>query len=112
MAETKQYDLTEGPILSKLLLIAVPIMGTQLFQILYNLVDMFFLGQVSSDAVAASGTAGMYIWLSAAFLIFGRMGAEIGVSQSFGRKNNQEALRYSQNSIFIALLLGVIFGGP
>ena len=111
MAETKQFDLTEGPILSKLLFIAVPIMGTQLFQMLYNFVDMFFLGQVSSDAVAASGTAGMYVWLSAAFLMFGRMGAEIGVAQSFGRKNDKEALRYSQNSIFIALLMGTIFGG-
>jgi len=86
-------------------------MATQLFQMLYNLIDMFFLGRVSSDAVAASGTAGMYIWLAAAFLMVGRMGAEIGVSQSIGQLNNQAAKAYAQNSIFLATILGILYGG-
>ncbi len=74
----KKYDLTTGNILQKLLLVAVPIMGTQLLQMTYNLVDMYWLGRVGSDAVAASGSAGMFIWLSMAPLMVGRMGGEIG----------------------------------
>lgn len=108
VSQDKQYNLTEGSILGKLLSVAVPIMGTQLFQMLYNLTDMFWLGRVSSDAVAASGTAGMYIWLSMGFLLIGRMGAEIGVSQNLGRKDYAGAKEYSQNSVFIALVLGIL----
>lgn len=109
--KTKKFDLTEGSILNKLLVIALPIMGTQLLQMAYNLTDMFWMGRVSSDAVASSGTAGMYLWMSMAFLMIGRMGAEIGVSQNVGRGDREEAMSYSRNAIFLAVVLGVIFAG-
>lgn len=105
-----RYDLTSGGMLNKLLLVAVPIMGTQLMQMTYNLTDMFWLGRLSGDAVAASGTAGMFLWLSQAFMMVGRMGAEIGVSQSLGRGEEARARRYAGDSLFLALVLGVLFG--
>ena len=65
-AET--FDLTRGGILKKLLLVALPIMGTQLMQMAYNLTDMFWLGRMqnSVSAVAASGLGGMFLWLGMA----------------------------------------------
>ena len=105
-----KYDLTEGGILKKLLLVAVPIMGTQLTQMAYNLTDMFWLGRVGSDAVAAVGSAGMFLWLSFGLIILGRMGAEIGVSQSLGRGDKEGALAFSQNSVAIGAFLGLITG--
>jgi len=107
--DPSRYNLTEGSILNKLIFVALPIMGTQFMQMTYNLTDMFWLGRVSSDAVAASGTAGMFLWLSMAFAIFGRMGAEIGTSQSIGKGDKKAALGYSQNSLFLAVLLGVFY---
>ena len=108
--QTARNDLTEGGILKKLLSVAVPIMGTQAMTMAYNLTDLFWLGRVGSDAVAAAGAAGMYLWLSMGFLIIGRIGAEIGVAQSLGRGDKKSALAYSQNSLLIALVLGLIFG--
>ncbi|MDR3166615.1 MAG: MATE family efflux transporter [Treponema sp.] len=105
-----KYSLTEGGILRKLLFIAVPIMGTQFLQMAYNFTDMFWLGRVGSDAVAASGAAGMYMWLSFGFILIGRMGAEIGVAQSLGRGDKQAARSFSQNALIIALVLGLVFG--
>lgn len=108
-AGDKKYDLTQGSILNKLLMVAVPIMGIQLMQMAYNLTDMFWLGRVGSGAVAASGTAGMYLWLSQALLMIGRMGAEIGVSQSLGQKDIAAARKYSQISLLLSVVLGVLF---
>lgn len=105
----KRIDLTQGSIIKKLLVIALPIMGTQLMQMGYNLTDMFWLGRVGSEAVAASGTAGMFMWLSMAFVMVGRMGAEIGVSQSIGAGDMESAERYSKNSLYLSTLLGVSF---
>ncbi len=107
-----RYDLTTGNIFKKLLLVAVPIMGTQLMQMSYNLTDMFWLGRFGNgtDAVASSGTAGMFMWLSMAFLMIGRMGAEIGVAQSRGRGDTDSAVRFAQNAIFLAALLGTLYG--
>lgn len=108
-AAKQKYDLTQGGILNKLLLVSLPIMGTQLMQMLYNLTDMFWLGRVGSDAVAASGTAGMYLWLSNALLFIGRMGAEIGVAQQLGKGDRKSARSYCQNALFLALILGVAY---
>ena len=101
-------DLTSGSILKKLIAIAAPIMAMQVFQMAYNLIDMFFLGRISADAVAAAGSAGMFLWLSVAFFIIGQLGAEIGVSQATGRGDSEQAHRYAKNAILIALVLGII----
>ena len=105
-------DLTQGGILKKLLQVAIPIMGTQLMQMAYNLTDMFWLGRMphSVTAVAASGLAGMFLWLGMALMMFGRMGSEIGTSQSLGRDDIHTARGYAQDSSRIALLLGIAYG--
>jgi len=107
-----KHDLTRGNILGKLLQVAVPIMGTSFMQMTYNLTDMFWLGRTEQAvvAVAASGLAGMYLWLSAAPMMFGRMGSEIGTSQNLGRRDMETAQGYAQDSARIALLLGILYG--
>ena len=108
MDKVSKYNLVEGSIVNKLFLVAGPIIMTQIFQMAYNLTDMFWLGRLSSDAVAASGTAGLFLWLSMAFLLFGRMGSEIGVSQNLGRGDKDTARSFAQNSIVIAIVLGIL----
>jgi putative MATE family efflux protein len=107
---TNKYDLTTGGVFSKLLLISLPIMGTNFMQMAYNLTDMFWLGRVGSAAVASAGAAGMYLWLSFGFILIGRMGAEIGVSQSLGRGDKEGALSFSQNALAMGLVLGLVYG--
>jgi putative MATE family efflux protein len=108
MVTDDRFDLTEGSILKKIILVAAPIMGTQFLQMAYNLTDMFWLGKVGSFAVAASGAAGMYMWLSMGFLLIGRMGAEIGVAQSLGRGDKNTAVEFLRNALFVNLVLGAL----
>ena len=49
----KKIDLVNGPVLSSLTRLAVPIMATSLIQMAYNMTDMIWIGRVSSGAVAA-----------------------------------------------------------
>lgn len=109
---TNKYDLTHGGILKKLLLVAVPIMATQLMQMVYNLTDMFWLGRLPNSvaAVAASGLGGMFLWFGVALMMVGRIGAEIGTSQNLGRGDLDTARGYAQDSSRIALILGVMYG--
>ncbi len=92
--------------------VAVPIMGTQLMQMAYNLTDMFWLGRTpnSVTAVAASGLGGMFLWFGVALMMIGRMGAEIGTAQNLGRGDAATARSYAQNSTRIALILGIVYG--
>lgn len=107
MEKNEQYSLTQGGVFKKLLMVAVPIMGTQALQMAYNITDMFWLGRVGSVAVAASGAAGMYMWLSFGFLIIGKMGAEIGISQAIGKGDHGEALVCFRHSLYISAALGL-----
>ena len=110
-----RQDLTKGSILKCLVTIAVPIIGTQLMQMLYNLTDLFWLGRyggegssLGADMVAASGTAGMFLWFANGLMMIGNLGANIGGSHALGRGDQEEARRYSQHALFMAACLGVL----
>ena len=107
---SKQFDLTTGGILQKLLVIAAPVIGMQLFQMIYNLADMFWMGKLGTDALAATASSGMYLWLSMGLLVLGRMGAEIGVSQAFGAGDTEAAHRYMTNSFLLSVVFGTVVG--
>jgi len=104
-----RYDLTQGNIFKRLILLALPVMGGQFMQMAYTLADMFWLGSLSSDAVAASSTAGMFIWMSMGLMMMVRIGTEIGVSQSVGSGDSSAAKSYTQSAFSLAILLGLGF---
>ena len=80
----KTIDLLHGPVLSSLTRLAVPIMATSLIQMAYNLTDMIWIGRVGSNAVAAVGAAGMYMWLSNGLVALARMGGQVNVGYALG----------------------------
>ena len=47
------HDTTSGPILKVLVTLAVPIVATNIFQSLYQLIDTFWVGRLGAEAVAA-----------------------------------------------------------
>lgn len=103
-------NLTEGNILKKLITMALPIMGTSLIQMAYNMTDMFWVARIGSRAVTAVGTAGFFTWLAAAFIIIPRIGAEVGVSQAVGRKNPEEVKSYIRHSVQMNVVLALLYG--
>lgn len=103
-------NLTEGNILKKLLILALPIMGTSLIQTAYSLTDMIWVGVLGSRAVTAVGAAAFYTWLAFAFITIPRIGAEVGVAQSVGRKNVNETKSYIRHSIQMNIVLAVLYG--
>ncbi len=104
----KTVDLTQGPIFKQLLRLALPIIGTSLMQMAYNLTDMIWLGQLGSNAVASVGGAGFFIWLGTSILLLTRIGAEVGVSQALGRKDKETAARFARHALFWAVLLSAL----
>jgi len=109
-AASQRYDLTQGDIFRKLLFVSLPVMAGQFMIMAYTLADIFWLGMLSSDAVVASSTAGMFLWMSMGLMLMVRIGTEIGVSQNVGLGNLDAARGYSQAGLWMALALGVAFG--
>jgi len=108
MKKNEKIDLTEGNILQRLLYLTIPILGSQILQMLYNLTDMFWLGRLGSKELAATGAVGLYLWMSVAFMLLGSVGASIGVSQSFGSGDINKAKSYTNASLFICVIFGLL----
>lgn len=106
----RNVDLLEGPIAGSMARLAFPIMGTSLIQMAYNMVDMIWIGRVSSNAVAAVGAAGMYMWLANGITTIPRIGGQVTVGQSLGAMDKDAAIDYVRASLRMGTLLGIIYG--
>jgi putative MATE family efflux protein len=109
MKLTRINDITEGNIFKALLRLALPIMGTSFVQMAYNMTDMIWVGRIGSRAVAAVGTAGFFTWLAVAFILISRIGAEVGVAQSVGKRDMAEAKIYIKHSIQLIVSLALLY---
>lgn len=105
----KQVPLTEGPILKSLTGLAVPIMISSFLGTLYNITDMAWIGLLGSKAVAAVGVGGMYVWLSQGLASLARMGGQVYVAQSLGRREKEQAHRYAKTAVQLSIILGLAF---
>lgn len=105
----QNIDLLHGKILPSLTTLALPIMATSLVQTAYNLTDMAWIGQVGSDAVAAVGAAGMYMWLSSGLVTIARMGGQIKAAHAIGEGNKEAAGLYADGALQLTVLLAVLF---
>ena len=59
----KKIDLTKGKVLSVLAKLSIPIMVSSLLQFTYSLVDMLWVGNLGSKAVASIGSSSFYTGL-------------------------------------------------
>lgn len=109
MTKRVKNDLTQGPILSGLVRMALPIMGTSFIQMAYNLTDMLWIGFLGSSAVAAVGIAGFFIWLSQAFVFLGKTGTEIKVAQATGADDDAGAEEIARTGIHITVVIALAY---
>ncbi len=103
-------DLTQGSIFTTLIKLAIPIMATSFVQMFYNMTDMIWIGRIGSSSVAAVGSAGFYVWFCFSLIMLTKVGAEVGVAQSLGRKDIKGATSYAENAIQLSVLLALFYG--
>lgn len=101
-------DLTSRSIFKALVFLALPIMGTSFIQMAYNLTDVIWIGKIGSDATAAVGTAGFYMWLSSGVIFLCRIGAEVLVAQNVGKKDLESVKDVVQNVLQLIVFFGVV----
>lgn len=106
----KNIDLVNGPVFSSLSRLAIPIMATSLIQMAYNLTDMIWIGRIGSNAVAAVGAAGMYMWLSNGLAALSKMGGQVNTGYALGGGQSDEASRYVAHAFQLTLILGLVYG--
>jgi putative MATE family efflux protein len=107
-------DLTTGPILKHIRNIAVPASIGMIFNTLYNVVDTFYAGNISTDALA-----GMTISFPIFFIIIALStgigsGATALCSIALGKKDSKEFHQLGYNAFFTGFIVSlvILFSAP
>ena len=102
-------NLTEGPILRQLFMLAMPIMATSFIQMAYSLTDMAWVGRLGSEAIAAVGSVGILTWMTTSLALLNKVGAEVSVGQAIGMKDETAARSFSTHNLTLALMISFVW---
>ena len=102
-------DLTTGPITRHLLKTTSFMLVTMVFQTLYFLIDLYWVGRLGTDAVAGVGIAGNLTFIVLALTQMLGVGTTTVVSHAVGRKEKALATLLFNQSQVLAMVVGVAF---
>ena len=106
---TKTELFASVPVPRALAAMAIPTIISQLINLIYNMVDAFFIGRTGNSYMMAATTVTLTLtMLNVAFAnLFGVGGGSL-IARLMGRKQEDEAKRVSAYSVRGAVLLGLI----
>ena len=91
--KTTAMDMTQGSIMKLLILFAVPLLLGNLFQQLYNTVDVLVVGNfVGKEALAAVGSVASIINMLVLFFNGVSIGAGVVISHYFGAQDRKSVV--------------------
>jgi len=101
--------MCSGPLFSKILIFALPIMAMNILQLLFNTADMVVVGRFSgSEALAAVGATGAIINLIVNLFMGLSVGTSVIVAQDYGAGQPVAVSRSVHTSIAISIISGLI----
>lgn len=109
MKRTYEMDMCSGPILSKILAFALPLMLSGILQLLFNAADIVVVGRFAgSEALAAVGSTSSLINLIINMFIGLSIGANVVAAHSYGARDAEAVSETVHTAVFSALVGGVI----
>ena len=112
MKNDSHIDLTEGPILKTLVRLAVPVTVSMVMFTVYLMVDLYFVGRLGPDAVAAVSISGNAFFIHLGFSTILGTGGMALIAQAFGRKEYDYAATVFKQCIYLRIFsLGFVMVG-
>jgi putative MATE family efflux protein len=112
MFDLSPDDITDGPVLRAMLVLAAPLLVQNLVQVVQQVVDLFWLGRLGGSAVAAIALVfPVYNLLFALTGFVPFVGTQILVSQRVGGDDAEGARRALFTGLAVAVTVSVLVGG-
>ena len=104
-----QVSLTEGSVARGMLVFAIPIFFSNLFQQLYNAVDSLIVGNfLGGNALAAVGSSGSLIFLLTGFVNGVSLGAGVLIARHYGAKDSEALKRTVHTTVALGIAASVV----
>ncbi len=102
-----EIDMCNGPVLTKMLLFALPLMFSSILQLLFNAADVVVVGRCAGDnSLAAVGSTTALINLFTNLFVGLSVGANVAAARFHGARQEREL----QNTVHTAMSLSIISG--
>lgn len=110
MVKRREMDFTVGPLLKKMILYSLPIIGVNVLQLLFTTADLAVLGVFTGNdnALAAVGAATPIVNLVLAFFTGLSISANVLIARCVGKKDQESSRKYVGTSIYLSIVFGVI----
>ena len=109
LSSNKSIDMTTGPLFGNLLLFVLPLMATNLLQMLYNAADIMIVELSSEpDAVGAVGSTSAFLSLVVNLFIGFSVGADVVVARYIGAGDRENTAKAVHTSICMSLIFGIV----
>ena len=102
-------DLTTGSLTRHLLQTTSYMLVTMLFQTLYVLVDLYWVGRLGTEAVAAVGISGNLLFIVLAATQMLGVGTTTLVAHAVGRRDREQANLVFNQAQVLSVVVGVVF---
>lgn len=102
-------DLTQGSVTRHLMALSGFVAISMVFQTLYFLADLYWVGRLGKESIAAVSLAGNVMFLVLALTQMLGVGATTLVSHAVGANNKQRAVHAFNQSYVLSLLTGIVF---
>ena len=108
MKEERQ-DLTTGSIWGKMLFFSIPLVLTNLLQVLFNMADIAVIGQFAGSlSLGAVGSTTTLVTLFTGILIGMAGGINVLVARYFGARDKRSTIQTIHTALLVSLAAGVI----
>lgn len=105
-------QMTEGSLYKNILLFSIPLIFSQLLQVLFNIADVAVVGKFSSAAALGSvGSTTTLVSLFTAFLIGLGNGVNVRVAQYLGARQEESTRNCVHTSLVLCTLMGLLISG-
>ena len=101
--------MTEGSVWKSMLLFALPVFLSNVFQQLYNTFDAWCVGNfIDDNALAAVSSSGSLIFMMVSFFNGVAMGAGVIIARAFGAKDYEEMSKTIHTAVAFGLITGIL----
>ena len=105
----KDNSLIEGSIWKSMLLFALPVFLSNLFQQLYNTFDAWCVGNyIGDNALAAVSSSGSLIFMLVSFFNGVAMGAGVIIARAYGAKDYESLQKTIHTAVAFGLVTGIV----
>lgn len=109
MRKSQSYSLTEGSLLPAIVRFSIPLMLSNVLQVLFNMSDIAVVGRFAgSRALGAVGSTTILVSLFTGFLIGMGSGVNVVTARYLGARQHQDVIQTVHTSAILLLITGVL----